>query len=95
MMKAAKQGGQVIVLDYNLDETRWEPEPPVSFLRFYQAFLDWRSVNHWDNRTASNLTWRCFTQKASSMWRVIRVMSLFDVAIPTFWIPTHLRFGST
>jgi SAM-dependent methyltransferase len=56
MKKAAKQGGQVIVLDYNLDETRWEPEPPVSFLRFYQAFLDWRSVNHWDNRTASNLT---------------------------------------
>jgi hypothetical protein len=28
----------------------------VSFLRFYQAFLDWRSLNHWDNRTASNLT---------------------------------------
>src|SRR5215471_21263510 len=56
MKKAAKQGGQVIVLDYDLDETRWEPEPPVSFLRFYQAFLDWRSVNHWDNRMASNLT---------------------------------------
>src|SRR5262245_63694332 len=38
MKKAAKQGGQVIVLDYNLDETQWEPEPPVSFVRFYQAF---------------------------------------------------------
>jgi SAM-dependent methyltransferase len=55
MKKAAKPGGQVIVLDYNLDETRWEPEPPGSFLRFYQAFLDWRSENHWDNRMASNL----------------------------------------
>ena len=56
MKKAAKRGGQGIVLDYNLDETRWEPEPPVSFLRFYQAFLDWRRVNRWDNRMASNLT---------------------------------------
>ncbi len=55
MKKAAKQGGQVIVLDYNLAETRWEPEPPVAFKRFYQAFLDWRSANHWDNRTAANL----------------------------------------
>ena len=31
MKEAAKQGGRVIVLDYNLDETRWEPEPPVEF----------------------------------------------------------------
>jgi SAM-dependent methyltransferase len=56
MKKAAKPGGQVIVLDYDLAETQWEPEPPASFLHFYQAFLDWRSVNRWDNRMASNLT---------------------------------------
>ena len=56
MKKAANRGGRVIVLDYNLDETHWEPEPPVDFQRFYRAFLDWRSVNHWDNRTASHLT---------------------------------------
>jgi SAM-dependent methyltransferase len=56
MKKAAKPGGRVIVLDYNLDETRWEPEPPVDFQRFYRAFLDWRTVNNWDNRTASHLT---------------------------------------
>jgi len=55
MKKAAKPGGRVIVLDYNLDETRWEPVPPVDFLRFYQAFLDWRSVNRWDNQMASHL----------------------------------------
>jgi SAM-dependent methyltransferase len=55
MKKAAKRGGQVIVLDYNLDDTRWEPDPPVSFLLLYRAFLDWRSANHWDNRMASNL----------------------------------------
>src|SRR5215475_1731737 len=56
MKKAAKPGGRVIVLDYNLDETRWEPDPPVDFRRFYQAFLDWRNVNRWDNQMASHLT---------------------------------------
>lgn len=56
MKKAAKPGGQVIVLDYDLDDTLWEPEPPVSFLRLYQAFLDWRSANGWANQMASNLT---------------------------------------
>jgi SAM-dependent methyltransferase len=56
MKKAVKPGGRVIVLDYNLDETRWEPDPPVDFLRFYQAFLDWRNGNRLDNQMASHLT---------------------------------------
>jgi ubiquinone/menaquinone biosynthesis C-methylase UbiE len=56
MKKAAKPEGHVIVLDYNLDETSWEPEPPAVFKRFYQAFLDWRNANDWDNRTASHLS---------------------------------------
>jgi SAM-dependent methyltransferase len=56
MKKAAKLGGQVVVLDYNLDETRWEPDAPVDFLRFYGAFLEWRDVNRWDNQMASHLT---------------------------------------
>lgn len=55
MKNATKPGGRVIVLDYNLDETYWEPEPPVSFRRFYQAFLDWRTSNGWDNHMASHL----------------------------------------
>jgi SAM-dependent methyltransferase len=55
MKKAVKPGGRVIVLDYNLDETRWDPDPPADFQQFYQAFLEWRNVNHWDNRTASHL----------------------------------------
>src|SRR5204863_3429254 len=38
-----------------LDEIRWEPAPPVDFLSFYQAFLDWRNANHWDNQMASHL----------------------------------------
>jgi SAM-dependent methyltransferase len=56
MKKAAKAGGRVIVLDYNLDETEWEPAPPLDFRSFYQAFLDWRTANHWDNQMASHLT---------------------------------------
>jgi SAM-dependent methyltransferase len=56
MRKAAKPGGRVIVLDYNLDETLWEPDAPIHFLRFYQAFLDWRDANRWDNQMASHLT---------------------------------------
>ena len=56
MKNAAKSGGRVIVLDYNLDETLWEPAPPVDFLSFYQAFLDWRDANHWDNQMGLHLT---------------------------------------
>ncbi len=56
MKKAVKLGGRVIVLDYNLDETRWEPDAPVDFQRFYRAFLDWRDANRWDNQMASHLT---------------------------------------
>jgi hypothetical protein len=56
MRKVAKPEGHVIILDYNLDETRWEPEPPADFQRFYRAFLDWRTANKWDNRMASHLT---------------------------------------
>ena len=55
MKKAAKPGSRVIVLDYNLEDTHWDPEPPADFQRFYQAFLDWRTANHWDNRMASHL----------------------------------------
>jgi SAM-dependent methyltransferase len=56
MKKATKPGALVIVLDYNLEDTHWEPEPPADFRRFYQAFLDWRTANRWDNRMASHLT---------------------------------------
>lgn len=55
MKNAAKPGGRVVVLDYNLDETLWEPAPPTDFLSFYQAFLDWRNANRWDNQMASHL----------------------------------------
>src|SRR5207302_311995 len=94
MKKAAKPGGRVIVLDYNLDETHWEPDPPVDFQQFYRAFLDWRNVNNRDNRTASHLT-EFFHSAGLVDIAITRVMSLFDAAIPIFSTPTHPGFGST
>jgi SAM-dependent methyltransferase len=55
MKKAVKAGGRLVILDYNLEDTRWEPEPPADFIRFYRAFLDWRTANTWDNRMAEHL----------------------------------------
>lgn len=55
MKIAAKQNGRIVILDYNLQDTDWEPEPPADFQEFYQAFLTWRTANHWDNRMAEHL----------------------------------------
>lgn len=55
MKRAARPSGYIVALDYNLDNNSWEPEPPSSFRRFYQAFLDWRKTNGWDNRMADSL----------------------------------------
>ena len=55
MKRAAKAGGFIVILDYNLADTRWEPDPPPDFKRFYRAFLDWRTANDWDNRMADHL----------------------------------------
>jgi ubiquinone/menaquinone biosynthesis C-methylase UbiE len=55
MKKAAKPGGQVLVLDYNHEGNSWEPDPPAEFQHFYRAFLDWRKANQWDNLLADHL----------------------------------------
>ena len=55
MSKAAKPNGRVVVLDYNHEYNSWEPEPPAEFRVFYQAFLDWRAANNWDNLMADHL----------------------------------------
>ena len=55
MKNAAKPGGRLVILDYNLELTSWEPEPPAAFRKFYRAFLDWRVANNWDNRMAGRL----------------------------------------
>ena len=55
MKKAAKRSGLVLVLDYNHGQNRWDPDPPVAFQTFYQAFLSWRESNGWDNNMADHL----------------------------------------
>jgi SAM-dependent methyltransferase len=55
MAQAAVRGGKIVVLDYNHDNNAWDPEPPGEFVRFYKAFLEWRSRNDWNNRMADNL----------------------------------------
>lgn len=55
MTRAAKPGGVIVILDYNQRQTSWRPEPPADFVRFYQAFLDWRAANDWDNEMADHL----------------------------------------
>ncbi|MBV8551119.1 MAG: methyltransferase domain-containing protein [Acidobacteriaceae bacterium] len=55
MKKAAKVGGLIFVLDYNHQDSTWEPDPPAEFVRFYSALLQWRTANNWDNRIADHL----------------------------------------
>ncbi|MGC4056178.1 MAG: methyltransferase domain-containing protein [Paludibaculum sp.] len=55
MVRAAKRGGLIVILDYDHEENRWDPAPPSAFQHFYQAFLAWRHSHHWDNRMASHL----------------------------------------
>ncbi len=55
MIKAAKPGGIVLVLDYNHERIRWEPEPPAEFKLFYAQFLQWRSDAGMHNRIADEL----------------------------------------
>lgn len=52
---SVKPGGKVIVLDYCHELSRWEPEPPPEFSRFYSAFLAWRTANGWSNRMGDEL----------------------------------------
>lgn len=56
MSAAAKPGvGLVVILDYNHEANLWHPEPPPEFVRFYRAFLAWRTAHGWDNRLGDRL----------------------------------------
>jgi ubiquinone/menaquinone biosynthesis C-methylase UbiE len=55
LARAAKPGGLLVVLDYNLTRTRWEPTPSASVLEFYDAFLRWRAQAGMDNEMADRL----------------------------------------
>jgi ubiquinone/menaquinone biosynthesis C-methylase UbiE len=55
MAGVARPGGLVVVLDYNLRKTAWEPAPPESVPAFYDAFLEWRAQAGMDNEMADHL----------------------------------------
>ncbi|HEY3759738.1 MAG TPA: class I SAM-dependent methyltransferase [Solirubrobacteraceae bacterium] len=55
LASVARPGGIVVVLDYNLRKTSWEPEPPESVAAFYGAFLEWRAQAGMDNEMADHL----------------------------------------
>lgn len=55
MIRATVTGGKVIVLDYNHRKLQWDPEPPFSVGKFYDAFLHWRASAGMDNEVADNL----------------------------------------
>lgn len=55
MKKVVRPVGRIVALDYSLDDTEWDPEPPSSFCDFYRAFLQFRSSNGWDNSMARHL----------------------------------------
>jgi SAM-dependent methyltransferase len=55
MCGALRPGGVLVVLDYNHRDNSWSPAAPAEFSLFYQAFLDWRAANGWDNAMAARL----------------------------------------
>jgi SAM-dependent methyltransferase len=52
---ATRPGGRAVVLDYTHADLVWEPAPPGTVRRFYDAFLAWRAANGWDNRLGDRL----------------------------------------
>lgn len=55
MRRAAAPGGRVLVLDYNHEKIAWDPEPPATVRRFYDAFLAWRAEAGMENAIADRL----------------------------------------
>ncbi|MDB5054591.1 MAG: methyltransferase, UbiE/COQ5 family [Bacilli bacterium] len=56
MKSAAKIGGRILIADYNHEKISWEPQPPLSMLSFYSAYLKWRSDAGMDNAIADHLS---------------------------------------
>ncbi|MDB5248142.1 MAG: Methyltransferase family protein [Segetibacter sp.] len=50
-----KPNGRLSVLDYNHTELEWDPAPPESMQKFYQAFLNWRLDEGMNNQIAEDL----------------------------------------
>lgn len=55
MKRLVKPGGYLSILDYNHEKISWEPAPPASMQRFYNAFLQWRQDAGFDNAIADHV----------------------------------------
>ncbi|MBB6730317.1 methyltransferase domain-containing protein [Cohnella zeiphila] len=55
MAAATKEGGSVVLADYNHGRIVWDPQPPESMLAFYEAYLKWRLDAGLDNGIADRL----------------------------------------
>ncbi len=55
MVRAARPGGMIVVLDYDHTRAKWDPSMPPAVHRFYQSFLDWRADAGMDNAIAAHL----------------------------------------
>lgn len=55
IIQAAKPGGTIIILDYNHEKIKWQPEPPLAFRHFYNQFLNWRKNAGMENAIANQL----------------------------------------
>jgi len=55
MIRSAKPGGRVVVLDYNHMRSSHVPEPPPTMQAFHTAFLRWRAETGLDNAIADHL----------------------------------------
>ncbi len=55
MAAATREGGRIVVLDYNHEKIAWDPQPPETMVTFYSAFLRWRDEAGMDNAIADHL----------------------------------------
>lgn len=55
MKSLLKPGGTLSILDYNHKKIEWQPEPPASMRKFYDAFLQWREDAGMNNQVADDL----------------------------------------
>ena len=55
LVRAARPGGTIAVLDYDHTRAEWDPAMPPVVQRFYRSFLDWRADAGLDNAIAAHL----------------------------------------
>lgn len=78
-----KPGGQISVLDYNHELLSWQSSPPESMLRFYAAFLRWRSDAGMSNHIAADLP-DYFVEAGLKNIEVFKADEFYEKSQPNF-----------